>query len=147
VEARRAALALCAAYEESDTTVSIQLSHDIRKIFAECDVDRISSQSLMQNLVKIDGGPWPEFKGHRPITPTEVARELTPFEIRPKLFRIGNEVLRGYEQSDFSDAFSRYLPPMKAGPSPLQPLQPLQTKERASELSMDGPDLSDGDIK
>jgi Protein of unknown function (DUF3631) len=38
-----------------------------------------------------------------------IARLLAPYEVRPKRMRFGDSVVRGYERSDFLDAFSRYL--------------------------------------
>ena len=34
-----------------------------------------------------------------------------PYGIKPKLLRIGGDVVRGYVREDFGDAWRRYLPP------------------------------------
>lgn len=45
-----------------------------------------------------------------------LAKQLHPFGIRPRNIRISGTVGRGYFESDFKDAFQRYVPRSAAGP-------------------------------
>jgi Protein of unknown function (DUF3631) len=106
--ARKAAISLSARGD--DGSVRIQLLTDIRVILDERNVDRISSAELVQALCTIEGRPWQDWKAGRPITANQLARQLAPFGIKPKTMRITKEPVKGYDRSDFTDAFTRYLP-------------------------------------
>jgi hypothetical protein len=96
---------------EEDTGDAIQLLSDIRAYFAALNRDRASSANLAFHLGSLEDRPWKEWRGMRPISTTQVAALLKPFEIRPTKIRIGEATLQGYYTSDFADAFDRYLPP------------------------------------
>ena len=56
--------------------------------------------------------PFSEWKGGKPITQAQLARALKPFGIAPEVTRLpGGGRLRGYQRSQFADAWERYLPP------------------------------------
>ena len=93
-----------------EESAGAMLLADIKSIFG--DKDRISSEHLVGELVKMEERPWPEWRRGKSITARQVARLLKAFDIRPKVVRMGPEVGRGYEVADFADAFSRYLPPL-----------------------------------
>jgi hypothetical protein len=48
------------------------------------------------------------------LTPSQVARVLRRFGVRPRTLRFGrgrrSETAKGYERADFEDAWSRYVP-------------------------------------
>jgi putative DNA primase/helicase len=125
--ARDAAQRLSGANAEDDTYPTLLLT-DLRTIFAEADVDRISSERACEELRKLESRPWPEYgRGRKPITPPQLARLLKGFEISPCTIRIGAETAKGYKLCDFADAFERYLSP--APPvSAVTPSQPLGEK-------------------
>ena len=116
-KSRKAAVQLSgnAMAEERGT----ELLSDIRDIFAKREgVDRLKSADLAHSLATMEGRPWAEWKG-KPLTPNAMARLLKPFGIRPKDIRFGDKDMKGYELSEFADAFARYVPPSpeKAKPS------------------------------
>ena len=115
--ARLAALNLNLSGAEGDGSVRTQLLTDIRALLDERKIDRISSADITQALCTIEGRPWQDWKAGRPITPNQLARLLAPFGIKPKTMRVTKEPVKGYERSDFNDAFKRYLPPLV----PVQP--------------------------
>jgi hypothetical protein len=57
----------------------------------------------------MEGRPWQDWKRGRQITANQVAKLLAAYEIRPKAMRITKDPVKGYERSDFEDAFKRYL--------------------------------------
>lgn len=105
---REAAVGLSGA--EEDGAIRVMLLGDIRVIFADLNQTRIASPTLAEALAKMEERPCPEWHHGKPITPKQIATLLSPFEVRPKMLRIGTgEAVRGYEISNFDDAFARYL--------------------------------------
>ena len=83
---------------------------DIRVIFAERGLDRLSSAELVMALIAIEGRPWAEWKAGKPITANGLARLLAPFGIAPATIRTAAGTPKGYQLAQFDDAFARYLP-------------------------------------
>jgi len=67
--------------------------------------DKLSSADLCRRLNELGDEEYPSWK------PTRLARELKPFGIYPKGIRVGVKTPKGYERSQFQDAWSRYLKP------------------------------------
>jgi hypothetical protein len=108
--ARRAALALSAG-EREDVSLGVQLLADIERIFAERKADKLSSATLIEDLVAIEGSPWAEYgKNDKPLSKTGLARLLKHFEIKPGGVRLGDTTPKGYKREQFEDAFARYVP-------------------------------------
>jgi putative DNA primase/helicase len=73
-------------------------------------LERIPSILLAEELAKIEGRPWGEWKRGKPITPAAIAKLLSEFKIYPHTIRLNAELtLKGYEKEDFEDAFERWL--------------------------------------
>jgi hypothetical protein len=110
--ARRAALALALSGTGSEPCDSLreQLLADIRESFGERGPGRLLTEDLLQDLRAREDRPWGEWRGGHPLSAVQLARLLKPFGVRPRLFRTGPKVARGYEPESFADAFSRYLP-------------------------------------
>ena len=100
-----------AAYQELVNEVEMELPtrllSDIRDHVVKATNTRISSNSMVQSLMADETAPWADMR----ITPSKVAVMLTPYNIKPRDMRIDDKILRGYESSQFEDAFARYLPP------------------------------------
>ncbi len=101
-----------AAYAELVNEVEMELPtlllSDIRSHVVKATNTRISSSSMVQSLLADETAPWADMR----LTPARVASMLAPYNIKPKDMRIGGKVLRGYESTQFEDAFERYLPPI-----------------------------------
>jgi hypothetical protein len=111
-EAARAALvSLCGRAQAADDSPGTQLLSDIRQIFKTKDTDRLPSAELATALAEIETSPWGEWKNGKPITFSKVASLLKPFGISPHNIRIESKIPKGYEVSDFEDAWARYLDP------------------------------------
>jgi len=67
------------------------------------------TSAILDRLVKLDESPYADIKG-KPLTDRQLALRLRPYNIKPKLVRIGTQVSRGYARADFYDAWRRYLP-------------------------------------
>ncbi len=89
----------------------------------------MSSKSLVEDLSKIEGRPWADWKARNGFTPNQLANLLDRYHIIPGTVRIGDETPRGYYLKDFSEAFDRYLPLL-----PFLPFQNATTPQPASTL-------------
>ena len=93
-----------------DQSARVLLLTDIRAIFTERRLDRLSSAELVMALIAIEGRPWAEWKAGKPLTTNGLARLLAPFGIAPGTIRVGDATPKGYQLDQFEDAFARYLP-------------------------------------
>jgi putative DNA primase/helicase len=101
--------ALLLTGENKDDSITIQFLSDIPMIFRSESTDKIFSETLVGELIKIEDRPWPELKAGKPMSKTQLARQLNRFDVIPKSIRIGEETAKGYELKQFDDPFSRYL--------------------------------------
>ena len=108
--ARAAALQL-AALDNSTTSVGTDILLNIKEVFEHKNVDRISTADLINELCLDDEQPWATHNYGKPITPRQIASLLKEYGIKSKSIRIGCGIPKGFEQSQFEDAFSRYLAP------------------------------------
>ncbi|MBZ5502348.1 MAG: DUF3631 domain-containing protein [Acidobacteriia bacterium] len=100
---------------QGDESVGVRLLADIRAVLGGDEEnprrERISSADLAEALGKIETSPWGEWSKGKPLTPAKLARLLSRFGITPTVKRIaGSPNQRGYERTDFEDAWTRYLP-------------------------------------
>jgi putative DNA primase/helicase len=96
--------------EDSDAQgIGAMLLVDIRQVFNETGDGRIFSKNLIENLCAMSDRPWPEARRGKPITETWLARRLRGFGINSRTLRIGDARAKGFETTDFADAFERYL--------------------------------------
>jgi Protein of unknown function (DUF3631) len=125
--ARTAALHLSAAGQEPTESLRVRLLSDIRDRFGEDG--RLWTKDLIAQLIDDAEAPWGDLRG-KPLSDRSLGRFLKPFHIRSKPIRIGDEVARGFERTQFEDAWTRYLPaPDPDNPSPdVTTLQPASVK-------------------
>ena len=109
-QARLAAVAL-SSDEPTDLSTGVRLLGDIREAFDGRQVDHLPTKELLEALHGIDEAPWAEWYG-KPLTSRGLAEFLAPYRVRPLLRRpgMGSGPKRGYFRSEFTDAWSRYLP-------------------------------------
>ena len=108
--ARRAVQCSGASANGNDQSARVLLLTDLRAIYANRGVDRLSSADLVVALIAIEGRPWAEWKHGKPLTTNGLARLLAPFGIAPATIRTSTGTPKGYQLSQFEDAFARYLP-------------------------------------
>ena len=97
--------------EPEDGSVTERLLADIRTAFG--DDDRVASADLCERLAKIEEAPWGDWYG-KPIEQRSLAKLLKHHRIKPHQLKIDGKNVRGYERSQFEDAFDRYLGDVEA---------------------------------
>jgi putative DNA primase/helicase len=116
--ARQAAMALAQNAGHDGASVGEMLLADIRRVFdgrpeerddKPAPLDKISSGELSDQLAKIEGRPWAEWKAGKPITQNALARLLKPFGVKPGTIRPDSgHTIKGYKREDFEDVFERW---------------------------------------
>ena len=105
--ARAACVELVADASEADASLGVRLLADIRTVMD--GQDRVRSADLAAALAALEDAPWGDLRG-KPLDARGLAWRLAPFGIRPHLMRFSDGPSRGYDASDFLDAWARYLP-------------------------------------
>lgn len=132
--ARVAAVALVALSQAATPSLGIRLLADIREVFG--DKDRMSTDSLLEELLALDEAPWAEIAHGKPLNARGLAQRLRAYGVQSKTVRIGMLTPRGYLAEDFADPWARYLPP--PGLSPIESATSA-TPQQASESDPLGP--------
>ena len=65
---------------------------------------------MVAGLTSLGERFWAESRSGKPITDLWLAKQLRPYDIRPRSLRIGDAASRGYLEADFAEAFKRYIP-------------------------------------
>ena len=136
--ARDAALSLTGA-EIEDATLKVQLLAAIKSVFEALAVDRVSSETLVAELVKDSDGPWAAYgKAGKPISQRQVASLLCEFKIKPNNVRLDDGGQRkGYDRGWFKDAFERYDPRAPISSVPAVPTNDINDLEQNSSAPAD----------
>ncbi len=108
-KSRHAAMAI-SGDEQQGLSINEELLVDIKTIFDRTGQPRIFTEDLIEHLCSDEDLAWQTWNRGRPITPRQLANRLSDYKIKPKSMRVGTARLKGYELSDFNDAFIRYLP-------------------------------------
>lgn len=104
-----AALKLSGAGEHP-ASVGNELLQDIRHVFESKRVDRISTADLIEALCADEELSWNTYNRGKPLSPRQLAKQLSGYGIASKSVRVSAyETPKGFELSQFSDAFVRYL--------------------------------------
>lgn len=109
--AREAALALSKRNAENTVSTGAELLADIREVFREKNVDRLSSKDLLAALTGDEEKSWHTYNRGQPMTPKQLAKRLRGYEILSGTVRTWSGTPKGYKLEQFSEAFARYLEP------------------------------------
>ena len=102
----RAALVGSASQSDEDSqSIGVILLRDIAEIFESKRVDHIGSVELQEALCGMEESPWSEWRRGQGISTQGIAKKLKEYGVKPRRDR----TQRFYAQSDFADAFTRYL--------------------------------------
>lgn len=133
--ARQAAVTMSAS--RSEQTAGILLLEDLRSLFL-IHGDRMQTTTILAALNEMDDRPWPEWSRGRELTPRGLGRLLSPFDIHPRSIRVSNgETPKGYLHEQFSDSFTRYLPPSPSA-TPPQPADRAENGRSAFATGSEG---------
>jgi putative DNA primase/helicase len=92
---------------------SQMILEDIRKIFDEKKVDRITSADLVEALVDMEDRVWREVKKGKPLDQRGLNGFLKGFGVSSDNVRFP-EVRKGFHKEWFEDAWKRYVPRQNA---------------------------------
>ena len=106
--ATKTALKLSGTSEKVIST-SNELLEDIQSIFESKQIEKIKISELLIELTSDGEKPWATFNRGKPITARQIAKRLSVYGIGSKTIRQRHGVSRGFEHSQFHDAFARYL--------------------------------------
>jgi hypothetical protein len=91
---------------KTDVEEGEELLIRMKRVFDRGPDDKLSSADICRRLNELADEGDPAF-----MTQKRLARGLKPFGIFPKGIRVGDQTPKGYERSQFQDAWSRYLKP------------------------------------
>ncbi len=111
---RAAASELAGDTVAPEESVGVDLLRDIWVVYADRDVDFLSSTDLANALVAMPDRPWAEWSRGRPMTAAKMARMLKPFGLISTVQRIKSKTPHGYPRAAFTDAWTRYAPDLVA---------------------------------
>jgi uncharacterized protein DUF3631 len=116
--ARVAARTLAGTGGEADPAAPVELLADLQDLFAATAADKLATAAIIRHLIRLEERSWAEYAEGRPLTPRHLAQLLEGFRIKAKQIRQGAATRKGYQRSDFTDAFRRYLPPVPSESGP-----------------------------
>ena len=105
--AKKAAISLTGVTDSS--SVGNELLSDIQEVIEQKRLIKIPSADLIRFLCEDDEKTWATYNRGKPITPRQFSKRLKEYGIVSKPIRNGVEVHKGYEVSQFDEAFARYL--------------------------------------
>ena len=97
-----------AGVDVEEQTLGIQLLADIREVFGE--QEKMATEDVLAALNGLVESPWGGWSHGAGVSPRDLANKLRPYAIRSRSVRIGDKTPKGYQRSQFEDAWSRYLP-------------------------------------
>ena len=109
VQRATAAASKLSGTNADSTSAGHELLSDIRLVFVHEQVGKITTKNLIYALCEDEEKRWATYSYGKPITPRQLASLLGPYGIKPKTVRFGNNTPKGYEITQFVDAFARYL--------------------------------------
>lgn len=130
--ARDAALVILRDARDRPASLGIRLLADVRRVFDKGDGLRLRSTELLHELVRLEEAPWADLGGKGAIDSRFLGRTFDGYGIPPAhTIRFGGSigVAKGWDRSDFADAWLRYLPDFPAEPATLPLDTPTTTKK------------------
>jgi hypothetical protein len=88
-------------------SLGIRLLGDLRRVFGVAA--KVTTEQLLEALNRLDDAPWADLRG-KPLDARGLARRLRPYDVRPRVIKVGDTTFRGYVREELHDAWQRYLP-------------------------------------
>jgi putative DNA primase/helicase len=83
------------------------------------DKDKLFTEDLITAIASDSNSQWTEYnyrdRKDRRIKPTQVARLLKPYGVKPKKIRIGAKTAKGYVKNELQTPYRRYIEPSLEG--------------------------------
>lgn len=111
--ARRFAVSLVTQSADRAGSLGVLLLRDLRNLFQ--GYDRLPTEHILERLNTLDESPWADIRG-KELDARGLSRRLAKYGVKPKVIRIGEGTVRGYEAADLADPWSRYLPDLDPAP-------------------------------
>jgi len=110
--ARQTALHISSKNDEGATqSTGVELLTDIAEVFEQTRRERITTADLLQELCNDDEKPWATYNRGKPLAPRQLGKKLIGYGIQSKNLRLDyNTVKKGFERTQFTEAFARYTP-------------------------------------
>jgi hypothetical protein len=117
VDALQAAATRLSKDVDDTDGVGVRLLRDVRSVFGEQHKEKLLSITICDALAALDDdeAPWARWHRHardehdRRLQPTDLAKLLRPFGVRPRQVKIGSQGGKGYHFADLADALERYV--------------------------------------
>jgi len=106
--ARQAAVGLTSAAHETNPIGS--LLFDICVAFILSNSDRLFSRTIIEGLNNLSDRPWRPTSKSKVVDESWLSRQLRPYGVQPRTFRINGVQAKGYLSEDFRETFRRYIP-------------------------------------
>jgi putative DNA primase/helicase len=119
-----AAETLAAGDQDEGQEVSVVLLADVKALWPPKE-EKMLTATLLEELRKLEDRAWPTYgKSGKGLTARDLSFLLGKYDIRPKQVWVKalNQNHRGYQKSDFTDAWERYLVAEKPHPPNPTPL-------------------------
>ena len=97
------------ANSEVSRSIGEELLEACRDAFDTLKLDKIFTHELMDHLIKDEEAVFATYNRGKPIAPRQVSKRLSEYGIKSKDIRRGYEVKKGYDKSQFSEAWKVYL--------------------------------------
>ncbi len=135
-ETRRAAEALAAGEADDDGDGSHLLLVALKDVFGKQGV--LATEAVVVTLNGNHDWPFCTYNDGKGIKPTQIAKLLKRYRIKPKGVRIGGKTPRGYRREWFSDAWERYLPATPATSAAQSQKQGVSTRNKDAGVAGSG---------
>jgi hypothetical protein len=116
-QARAAALALMVGDDDSEA-YGLRLLGALRHVFA--DEHALATRDILAELNGDDELPFGGWNDGKGLDARGLGRLLRPFDIKPRVIRIGESTPRGYLHEQFIDAWERYVDTSESAAPPAE---------------------------
>lgn len=104
-----AAAHILTQFDDDHLSINEKLLADIRNAFTNKGVDKIKTVDLILELCRDEEEIWATYNRGNRLSSRQLSTRLTQHGIKSKDMRVDGSVCKGYELSQFTEAFARYL--------------------------------------
>ena len=111
-KARGAAMSLSKDDVFDEPSAGVMVLEDVCAIFDRVRAERLSSQTIVDDLVGMPERPWAEWRRGQPLNPNSLARLLKPFGIKSRMIRFEPKPANprhGYQADAIREAKLRFV--------------------------------------